>query len=856
MYSAQHYGPATRDVLVRSWIPDGQRVAVTVVDWIYYEGNWYWTRAWLLAALESNRAWGISDTDVGWYPDVQTKDTEPPIVTLSSLPDYHRAGTIRVEADRLEDMGQSPSGMLQVELQYRMDDRPWESDICDETCLDFLGGYYYNLSVPAGSTATFRIRGKDKALNYSEWSETDDGTTVVFYHSALKGQVLDTRGTPRYGASVTSNPQMLGDAISDFRGTYNRYTRASGTYTVAVTQAGYGVLPPTPLNLATDEARAQVLPPRVDLVENGHFEAALAPAWHTSGSVTPTLTAVAAHSGGRGVTLGVQSPGAGFTNISNWPNYDRGVTLVFDAAGDLPVAWTHIGSDYEIVTTGCTPEMACDPSEVRAPGDYAVLAAAPNGEVYLAWYQPVDNAIMFAVQNSSGGWSAPSKIVDTEPERASYPDLACDSEGGLHLVYNYDNGIFYKHRPFGGAWGAAEAVTASGEYGTYASITVGPDGVAHIIVQDSLNNAIRYHQRSASGFWYPSQIIGFQNVGWYKIIDITLDSNGELHVLYSPHGYNGATLWKTRSMSGAWSGARTLASHVHDLSIGALHNGRLVATWRHGQRWLMTLTDAAGEWRTPQPILLDTLERSTLAVHPEWHQVALATTVLVDDDPEIFATISPLWMGEVITSRVAQTVTLPPDIHAPTLSFVYKYHSESPTSSGIFSVCVFDGEERTMLLTVDAASDASNLVDQWMQAWFEMDAWRGKTITMTFAFTDTADSALSWVSLDEVTLGAWETPQVTALVPSRIDVGVTAPVTITGGNFIAAPVVHFGSTPAAAVEWVNASTLRATPPATLVVGVYDVMVSNPGGASATLFGGLRVGYQVYLPIVLRSARSP
>lgn len=856
MYNAQYYGPFTRDVMVRSWTPDGERVVVTVVDLIYYEGEWYWTRTWLLAALESNNAWAISNTDVGWNPDVQTKDTEPPIVTLSPLPAYHRAGKLRVRADRLMDMGQFSSGVAQVELQYRTGDAPWQSNFCDAGCLDFLGGYYYDVSAAAGVTMTFRIRGQDRTLNTGAWFESDAGTPVVFYHRKLSGQVLDTRATPRYGVSITGAPQLLGERLSDLQGLYTLYSTVSETHTIAVTQTGYGMLPPTPLSLLTDTVRAYVLPPRQDLIHNGHFEAALAPTWRVSGSVTPTLTAAAAHSGQRGVLLGRRAPGAGFMNISNLPDFDQEVALIFDAAGNLHAAWTHIASNYEIVATRCTPEMVCDLPQVISSGNYAVLAAAPNGEVYLVWYRSFDHAIMFAVRNSNGSWSAPSKIADAEPQRASYPNLTCDPQGGLHLVYNYDNTILYKHRPLGGAWGAAETVTASGEYGTYTTITAGPDGAAHIVVQDYINRVIRYHQRSANGQWRPAQVIGSPHTSWYKVIAMTLDGNGELHVLYSPFGYNGDTLWKTRATSGVWSEARTIASGVYNLNIGALRDGRLVAAWRQGQHWLMTSTDATGEWRTPQPLLLDGIERSALAVHPELNQVGLAMTRWVDGNADVYATITPVWTEAASTSQIAQTLTLPPEIHAPTLAFVYQYHFESGTSPGIFTVSVFDGADQTTLLTVNAASNPPTLADQWTQAWFDMNAWRGKTITVTLALSDTADGVLSWVTLDEVTLGAWETPQITTLAPGRLDVGVTAPVTITGGNFIATPVVLFGSTPAAAVEWVNASTLRATPPATLAAGVYDVVVRNPGGAAATLFGGLRVGRQMYLPVTLRITRRP
>lgn len=198
---------------------------------------------------------------------------------------------------------------------------------------------------------------------------------------------------------------------------------------------------------------------------------------------------------------------------------------------------------------------------------------------------------------------------------------------------------------------------------------------------------------------------------------------------------------------------------------------------------------------------------------------------------------------------MAQTVTLPQDLHQPTLSFLYHYQSESATSSDTFYVRVQEAGQESTLLTVAGATLPPMLADGWAHAWFDMDAWRDKTITVTFALSDTADGALSWVTLDEVALGAWETPSISAVTPDRIEFGATAPITLTGGNFIETPAVHFGATPAAVVEWLDAQTLRVTPPAALPFGVHDVTVRNPGGASAVRLGGLQVGHQVLLPMV-------
>lgn len=849
VYSAQYFGGTTRDVMVRSWAPDGQRVALTQVDMIYYEGEWYWTRTWLLAALASDDVVGLSNTKVGWNPDVQTKDIEQPTATLQALPAYLRAGTQRVRSEVLYDNG--PAGGASIELQYRSGDAPWSNVIWTWQSMEFVGYFFHDVEAAAGSTMSFRIRATDQACNTGAWYPNSAGMPVTFYNRQISGQVLDTRATPIYGAGIVSDPEMLEDVTSDLEGRYNGYTIVSGTHTVAVTQMGYGALPITPLRLLADTVKAYVLPPRENLLQNGHFESPLAPAWRVGGSISPTLTFAAAHSGLQAVNLGQAGPEAGLQNISNQLGYDEQPAAVFDAAGNLHIAWTHAeNSVYGILVTRCTPALSCDAPQVFSPGIDPVLAAAPDGDVHLVWHRPAEDGIMLAVRNSSGSWSAPSKIADTSHDNASYPDLAIDSSGRLHLIYNYGSTIFYKYKAQGGAWSAAEKVNAENEFGSYNGIEVTPDGVVHVLFQDYTNAALRYRQRSVSGTWSPSEYVGFQFIAWYQVFDMALDHNGTLQVFYSPSGFDGDTRWKSRDASGTWSPESTIASHVYDLNLGVLNDGRLVATWKSKTgEWFMTRSDAAGEWGVPKAIGSVSSEESALAPHPEFAQVALVSSKVVYSDAEIFATIAGVWAEDSGISQIAQTLTLPQELYQPTFSFLYRYESESATSTDTFNVRVQESGQEATLLTVTGATFTPTLADGWAHAWFDMDAWRGKTITVTFALSDTTDGALSWVTLDEVALGAWETPNINAVTPERIEFGATPRITITGGNFIETPVVHFGATPAAVVEWLDAQTLRVTPPAALPFGVHDVSVSNPGGASATQLGGLQVGYRVLLPVV-------
>lgn len=51
------------------------------------------------------------------------------------------------------------------------------------------------------------------------------------------------------------------------------------------------------------------------------------------------------------------------------------------------------------------------------------------------------------------------------------------------------------------------------------------------------------------------------------------------------------------------------------------------------------------------------------------------------------------------------------------------------------------------------------------------------------------------------------------------------------------------------VLWADERTLQVTLRAGLPPGAYDVWVTNPGGQEGVLPSGLRVGRQLYMPVV-------
>jgi len=105
---------------------------------------------------------------------------------------------------------------------------------------------------------------------------------------------------------------------------------------------------------------------------------------------------------------------------------------------------------------------------------------------------------------------------------------------------------------------------------------------------------------------------------------------------------------------------------------------------------------------------------------------------------------------------------------------------------------------------------------------------------------------------------AGQQPVLTGATPGRVSGGAQSFLIIEGGNFARGARVQVGQAPVSGLTWVNASVLTALAPANLPPGSYDLSVTNPGGGSATLHGGVTVagGPQPAVAPASTAARLP
>jgi Tol biopolymer transport system component len=166
------YDPGLRtDAWARSWSPDGRYVAFTRISFIEYQGNWYWTEAYLDAWDSASGGWvRLSNSGLDWRPDWQTTDITPPISQVDALPGQSPAPILV----RWSGSDAGPAGIKNYDVQIKEGTEGAWTDWQRETTNT-------SASYPAvgGQTYHFRCRARDYAGNVEPWPPGHQAVTTV-----------------------------------------------------------------------------------------------------------------------------------------------------------------------------------------------------------------------------------------------------------------------------------------------------------------------------------------------------------------------------------------------------------------------------------------------------------------------------------------------------------------------------------------------------------------------------------------------------------------------------------------------------------------------------------------------------
>ncbi len=442
------------------------------------------------------------------------------------------------------------SGIQKFEFEQRINNAPWAADNAEwvEEQI-FIDPTKQNLE--PGDTLSFRLRAIDNAHNVEPWTADPGDATTTLYRWSVTGQVTDNTGTSVSGAAVTTTPAALGAATTGPEGDYARYLIAGDPATLDWAKPGYGNLPATTLPAPHDVRRDVVLPPAVDAMLNGSFEAANWGVWQPGGTAAPTLSAAAANTGAQGVLLA--------------------------PAGE------RFSQPHRLSNTNISYEQS---ARLNLHG----------GAAMVTWLSGIDFAeeLLWARRGPDGTWSSPTTLA--KKPYGGY-DVVAGSDGLLHIVATTENGLIYLRQTSSTTWAAPEAVPSSTP-AQQLQLIYGPDGALHLlwveyVPADSIVR-LRHSRRAPGGGWSATVAAGTLEGASLGSYGAALAPNGALLLGYLERNSENAIgdrLWtRERRPDGQWTSPVLLQQSPNErlalgwdgkLVIGEDGRAHMLWTWMH-----------------------------------------------------------------------------------------------------------------------------------------------------------------------------------------------------------------------------------------------------------------------------------
>lgn len=257
-------------------------------------------------------------------PVTTVVDTQPPRLTGPSAPRWATAPfTVTLAGS------DATSGIAGYDLQWRTNVEklwhPWLTATQATSVVFGVGGA--PTAVVPETSYLLRGRACDQAGLCSDWQETVVHVATAF----LAGTVLDRSGEPVPGARLQIEPYPFFGGVPQ-PGAWGEFFTGVPTRTITVTLSAPdgGALPPTPLTVSGTLTATWRLPPLIDAVANGHFEAGGSD-WGGSGWTITTT----AHSGQKALLL---LPSARFTQTVAAPLANALLSFAWRGEGLTPGA--------------------------------------------------------------------------------------------------------------------------------------------------------------------------------------------------------------------------------------------------------------------------------------------------------------------------------------------------------------------------------------------------------------------------------------------------------------------------------------------------------------------------------------
>lgn len=853
-------GPLT-DYWMGSWNLEGYALFFSRLYWLVEEDHLVLSGASIGRAcappVQHCTFWS-APTGFLLHPDMQSLDILAPQSSVHPLPVYSRQSGFFVH---LSARDRGPSGLQRWNLQYRdagdpnwNDSRIWVLPF-DAPDRSYVEASEYVTGAPLGR-CYFRSSAIDYANNREPWPSSDEGhASTLVYNWFLSGRLTDARGIPRQLVPVTIEPSPYEEEVkTDYDGAFTVHLRSATEHllqgSIHLPQRG-------------DQVRADYQLPHDNLLQDGDFEAVGGPAhWQLNGSAIITQNTTLAHSGASVAVLGQLCAHACFQPLPEGHIADiRQADFFSDPHGNLHI----IGSrNTSLFHQMYSQSMGWQPYTVlsnQIDDHTADLGFGADGALHLVWAaQDFSNPygyLYYTRRSPSGEWTTPVLIG-----RGGQPRLAVDGAGRVHLLSfcphfsgcQERSELYYWLFTPGQGWSPKQIVVETDSIYTYQIVAHGNQ--VDVVWSGSAPEAgfqmVAHLNRNAQGKWSMFTVVDSGGTGAdggsyrYGTLALRSDSRGHLHLAWQTP-YSSEVMYTTRAPGGPWSAPQVFGllgdSNPYNLAGLFIDQRDQLHLLGYSVYLQQLYRQTKGQDRNWSTILTEpydfSAERPITSLHMANNDVEYATSF--DYSRSQLQLLHRSSVTEATVSRLQQVVTIPPDLHRPTLAFMHEIVGSSSADRN-FAVTISDS-----LTTTAVYSSATDTA--WRLGWADLTPWLGETITVTFGFTQPAGVPYVQARVDQVSIGSWRTPVVESVTPARVPAGVSATLIITGDNFIETPAIRLGDTLLTDVRWIDDRRIEAVAPATLDAGVYNLWVTNPDGSSTAEIGAVRVGEQAYLPML-------
>jgi hypothetical protein len=814
---------------------------------LYYSGN-----ATDLFDIENAfQTYGYYEFGVGYdplqfEPDALVLDRYAPHIEMDPLPEYSRASSFPLRW-RATDAG--ISGLYGVVACYLNN---------SGSCLDKVNGFdLYRFPGGNGLTHVTGTPGQHISLGLQafDWAENVSslrtGYQTTLYRTRAQVEVRDGRGQIQFGQHLDAegalNQQPLSQPVQDGSGRFNAYYGSTASTTL--TLSGPLVKNPisTQTDMLTDRMEVIGLPPTGDLATNGSFEAESSlQNWIPGGDEVHLSTL--AHTGTKAARLG------------------------------LPCTNPYCLADPVGIDLGPIPLVAA-------------LARDSKGNIHVLM---VDGSY-FVRDSQTGIWSPHQSIG----KNVGSPLMLIDKQDTIHLIVGGE----YSRKTTNGSWMGPEGLPRDDYYSSMlliSAIAADPAGNVYALGWAFSNYLLK--RDAASGYWTKTAITT-EAEGLYKPSRVAGSTTGTLYIAGSAFGTwacqitiippNSSPLFEPCPF---FVDANTVAPTltVDDEDNLHLYSSGMYAVRKHSGEWSAPIflydNDYPGEvdqillgsggeiWATSTISNPDTkfvffykhpgssvfVEGSSdPAISPVFHLNPILFVDLTGRLSALTPNVNNMCSRDICyfatgsasspsTSTLEQTFTLPADLQAPTFSFFYRLDGSFAGAPDAFKAEIIPAGGSPVTVFQTGKPEWS-----WKQAWADLSAWAGQTVTVRFTLSKTAGGPLLSASLDDVSVGAWTTPVVESVEPGVMlqPLPASQAITLHGQNFIGdaanPPLLKLAGQPVQ-VTWIDSSTLQFTVTGALIPGSYSIEVINPSGYSAFLPEGLVVkSRQVFFPRIAR-----